>query len=109
MFGPELSNQSLENFRRLNSFMSNKFYDNVHILVQMVFSVCTQMLMLRQPSDDYLMMFNSLCEKAETMDAFTDEQKKRVNMWRSQLIKDDIIPAHNGKPKKNNNNHHHHR
>ncbi|CAH1104850.1 unnamed protein product [Psylliodes chrysocephalus] len=76
--------------------------------IKVMGKVCTQMLMLRQPSDDYLMMFNSLCEKAETMDAFTDEQKKRVNMWRSQLIKDDIIPAHNGKPKKNNNNHHHH-
>ncbi|CAG9854174.1 unnamed protein product [Phyllotreta striolata] len=77
-------------------------------VVKVMGKVCTQMLMLRQPSDEYLMMFNSLCEKAETVDAFTDEQKKRVVMWRNQLIKDDILPAPNCKPKKSSNHHHHH-
>ncbi|CAG9820185.1 unnamed protein product [Phaedon cochleariae] len=53
--------------------------------------VCTQILMLRQPSDDYIMLFTSLCERAETMDAFTDDQKKRLNMWKCQLLEGDPV------------------
>ncbi|KAJ8945428.1 hypothetical protein NQ318_009884 [Aromia moschata] len=57
--------------------------------VKVMGKVCTQLLMLRQPTDDSLMLFTSLCERAETLEAFTDEQKKRLNMWKSQLLKEE--------------------
>ncbi|KAJ8922856.1 hypothetical protein NQ315_007891 [Exocentrus adspersus] len=63
--------------------------------VKVMGKVCTQLLMLRQPSDDYLMSFSSLCEKAESHDAFTEEQKKRLNMWKSQLLKEEPLPIYN--------------
>ncbi|XP_056636982.1 protein Smaug homolog 1 [Diorhabda sublineata] len=75
--------------------------------VKVMGKVCTQMLMLRQPPDDYLLAFHSMCEKADTMDSFTDEQKKKLNMWKCQLIKDDLVlPVHSGKPKKHSNRSH---
>ncbi|XP_028147988.1 protein Smaug homolog 1 [Diabrotica virgifera virgifera] len=80
------------------------------LFVKVMGKVCTQMLMLRQLPDDYLMSFHSLCEKAETLEAFTEEQKRRLHMWKCQLTKDDlVVPVHNGKPKKHTNNHRSHR
>lgn len=53
--------------------------------VKVMGKVCTQLLMLRQPTDEILVLFNSLCEKTETLDCFTMEQKKKLNMWKEQL------------------------
>lgn len=53
--------------------------------VKVMGKVCTQLLMLRQPSDENLVLFNCLCEKAETLECFTTEQKKKLNMWNDQL------------------------
>lgn len=47
--------------------------------------VCTQLLMLRQPSEECLMLFSTLCERAEVSEAFSVEQKRRLTLWRGQL------------------------
>ncbi|XP_066150286.1 protein Smaug homolog 2 [Euwallacea fornicatus] len=54
-------------------------------LVKVMGKVCTQLLMLRQPTDEILVLFNSLCEKADNLNCFTIEQKKKLNMWKEQL------------------------
>nr|XP_023015675.1 protein Smaug homolog 1 [Leptinotarsa decemlineata] len=59
--------------------------------VKVMGKVCTQILMLRQHHDDYLMQFGSLCDRADTLDAFTDEQKRRLNVWKGQLLKEDSV------------------
>lgn len=50
--------------------------------------------MLRQTSDDSVMQFSSLCERAETVDSFTDEQKRRLNVWKSQLLKEESMSVY---------------
>lgn len=59
--------------------------------VKVMGKVCTQLLMLRQPSDDNLVLFNSLCEKAESLECFTLDQKKKLNMWKEQLDVGNVI------------------
>ena len=49
------------------------------------FTVCTQLLMLRQPPEECLSVFSVLCSRTECLDAFSIEQKCRLNLWRSQL------------------------
>ncbi|KAG5865136.1 hypothetical protein JTB14_015065 [Gonioctena quinquepunctata] len=61
--------------------------------VKVMGKVCTQILMLRQPSDDYIMLFGSLCDRADTLDTFTDEQKRRLNVWKGQLLKEEPVPG----------------
>lgn len=51
--------------------------------------------MLRQPSDECLVLFSTLCEKAETSDSFTGEQKRRLTLWRGQLGRGNHIPSYN--------------
>lgn len=41
--------------------------------------------MLRQPSEECLVLFAALCERAENLETFTTEQKRRLNLWRGQL------------------------
>lgn len=48
--------------------------------------------MLRQPSDECLMLFANLCERSEGTEAFTDEQKRKLNMWKGQLSKGNHFP-----------------
>ncbi|KAJ8982698.1 hypothetical protein NQ317_004505 [Molorchus minor] len=71
--------------------------------IKVMGKVCTQLLMLRQPSDDCLMLFYSLCERAETLESFTEEQKKRLNMWKKQLLNEDQIAVYNQRQQKCNN------
>lgn len=66
------------------------------LFLLLIFIVYTQLLMLRQPPNELLMAFSSLCERAETMeDGFTDEQKRKLNMWKNQLLKADSFPVYN--------------
>lgn len=64
--------------------------------------VCTQLLMLRQPSDESLVLFSTLCERAEVSDAFLDEQKRRLSLWRSQLGRGSHAPSYNHRHHNNN-------
>lgn len=47
--------------------------------------------MIRHPPSEYLMHFSSLCERAESTDSFTDDQKRRMNIWKSQLLKEEPV------------------
>lgn len=58
-------------------------------------SVCTQLLMFRQPSDEYVILFSSLCERAESLECFTDDQKRRMKVWNSQLHEEDSVSGFN--------------
>lgn len=69
----------------------------MYIQSDYLFSVCTQLLMLRQPSDECLVLFTTLCERAETLEAFKSEQKRRLNLWRGQLARGNHIPAYNNR------------
>lgn len=60
--------------------------------VKVMGKVCTQLLMLRQPSDECLVLFTTLCERAESLEAFSGEQKRRLSLWRSQLARGNNIP-----------------
>lgn len=53
--------------------------------------------MLRQPSDEALVTFTTLCERAETLEAFSDEQKRRLSMWKGQLAKESQLPVYTQK------------
>lgn len=57
------------------------------------FSVCTQLLMLRQPAEESLNLFSSLCERAETLEAFNVEQQRRLALWRTQLSRGNNAPV----------------
>ncbi|XP_017777747.1 PREDICTED: protein Smaug homolog 1 [Nicrophorus vespilloides] len=70
--------------------------------VKVMGKVCTQLLMLRQPLDECLSLFSTLCERAEVCDSFTTEQKRRLALWRGQLGKG------NGNHNYNGNNHYRH-
>lgn len=49
--------------------------------------------MLRQPSEEALTLFTSLCERAETLEAFNLEQQRRLAVWRTQLSKGNTLPV----------------
>lgn len=63
------------------------------LFVKVMGKVCTQLLVLRHPSDEALVLFTTLCERAETLEAFTSEQKRRLSLWRSQVARGNHIPA----------------
>ncbi|CAH0561325.1 unnamed protein product [Brassicogethes aeneus] len=63
-------------------------------IVRVMGKVCTQLLMLRQPPDECLVLFNSLCERAEIVDTFNEDQKKRLTMWKGQLINGTSMPMY---------------
>lgn len=56
--------------------------------VKVMGKVCTQLLMLRQPPEECLTLFTSLCDRSDNSDAFSQEQKRRLNLWRGQLHKE---------------------
>ncbi|XP_060532112.1 protein Smaug homolog 2 [Cylas formicarius] len=60
--------------------------------VRVMGKVCSQLLMLRQPSDESLVLFNTLCEKADNVDSFTTEQRRKLNMWKEQLDTGNVLP-----------------
>lgn len=66
------------------------------------FLVCTQLLMLRQPSDECLTLFSTLCERAELSDAFSGEQKRRLTLWKGQLGRGNHTPSYNHRQHNNN-------
>ncbi|RZC33399.1 Smaug -like 2, partial [Asbolus verrucosus] len=70
--------------------------------IKVMGKVCTQLLMLRQPSDECLMLFATLCERSDSSEAFTDEQKRRLNMWKVQLSKGNHLPMYTQKVHNNN-------
>lgn len=43
------------------------------------------MVVARQLSDEFIAMFTDICERSEQSDAFTEEQKKRLGLWRGHL------------------------
>lgn len=51
--------------------------------------------MLRQPPEESLTLFSSLCERAETLEAFNVEQQRRLALWRTQLSRGNTasVPA----------------
>lgn len=53
--------------------------------VRVMGKVCTQLLVLRQPPEECVTLFASLCDRSDNSDAFSQEQKRRLNLWRSQL------------------------
>lgn len=59
--------------------------------------------MLRQPADECLVLFTTLCERAEALEAFTSEQKRRLNLWRGQLARGNHIPTYNNRHQIANN------
>ncbi|XP_065159039.1 protein Smaug isoform X1 [Atheta coriaria] len=72
--------------------------------VKVMGKVCTQLLMLRQPSEESLNNFVTLCDRAETNDAFTAEQKRRLTLWRGQVKNS----PQNGTTAQNPNNNYRH-
>lgn len=78
------------------------------LFVKVMGKVCTQLLMLRHPSDEALVLFTTLCERAETLEAFTGDQKRRLNLWRSQLARGSHIPNSYRHPVSNGFHKHHH-
>ncbi|KAF5290559.1 hypothetical protein FQA39_LY14688 [Lamprigera yunnana] len=70
--------------------------------IKVMGKVCTQILVLRQPSDDCIVLFSSLCERAESSEAFTDDQKKRLSLWRGQMSRGNHIPIYNHRHQSNN-------
>lgn len=59
-----------------------------------LFLVCTQLLMRRQSSEECFLLFISLSERVENMDVFNVEQKRRLSMWREQLIHVNHLPSY---------------
>lgn len=55
--------------------------------VKVMGKACTQLLMVRHPPDDCVSQFTWLCDRAETLDAFNGEHKRRLGMWKSQLCR----------------------
>lgn len=58
--------------------------------------------MLRQPSDECLTLFSTLCERAELSDAFSGEQKRRLTLWKGQLGRGNHTPSYNHRHHNNN-------
>lgn len=63
------------------------------LFVKVMGKVCTQLLMLRHPPDEALVLFTTLCERGESLEAFSCEQKRRLTLWRSQIARGSHIPA----------------
>lgn len=66
------------------------------------FTVCTHLLMSRQPSDECLMLFAALCERSDSSEAFTDDQKRKLNLWKEQLSIGNRIPMYTQKLQNSN-------
>ncbi|XP_076250898.1 sterile alpha motif domain containing protein 4 smaug isoform X2 [Rhynchophorus ferrugineus] len=62
--------------------------------VKVMGKVCTQLLTMRHPADENLVMFNSLCEKADDIEGFTIDHKKKLSMWKEQLSASTNIPVY---------------
>ncbi|CAH1993604.1 unnamed protein product [Acanthoscelides obtectus] len=60
--------------------------DLVTQFIKVTGKVCTQLLMLQHRPDDLVSQFTSLCEDAETTDHFSEDQKRRLAMWKDQLL-----------------------
>lgn len=72
--------------------------DLVGQFIKILGKVFTQILILRQPSEEIQSLFSSITERCETCEAFTDEQKHRVKMWQNQLLqslKQNTFNSHN--------------
>ncbi|XP_050303672.1 protein Smaug homolog 1 [Anthonomus grandis grandis] len=65
--------------------------DLCSLFVKVMGKVCTQLLMSRHPTDETLVLFNSLCEKANGLDCFTVDHKKKLAMWKEQLDAQNLI------------------
>lgn len=59
--------------------------------------------MLRQPSEECLVLFAALCERAESLETFTTEQKRRLNLWRGQLSCGSQIKSYHNRQQVTNN------
>lgn len=78
------------------------------LILKVMGKVCSHLLMLRSPSEEALVLFTTLCERAESMEAFSGEQKRRLSLWRSQLARGGHIPASYKHHVNNGFNKHHH-
>ncbi|ENN76387.1 hypothetical protein HUJ04_009134 [Dendroctonus ponderosae] len=75
--------------------------------IKVVGKVCTQLLMLRHPTDEILLLFNTVCEKANALECFTTEQKKKLIMWKEQLdVRNMFKPCHQRTASRNNHSNH---
>ena len=50
--------------------------------------------MRRQPSQECIQMFLCLSDRIEGSEVFTDEQKRRIAMWREQLVQVCHVPTY---------------
>lgn len=75
--------------------------------IKVMGKVCAHLLMLRSPSEEALVLFTTLCERGESMEAFTDEQKRRLGLWRSQLARGSRVPVSYKQHVNNGFNKHH--
>nr|CAH7737201.1 unnamed protein product [Callosobruchus chinensis] len=60
--------------------------DLVTQFIKVTGKVCTQLLMSRHKPEDLVNQFTSLCEDAQLMDDFSQDQKRRLTMWKDQLL-----------------------
>ncbi|GJQ77364.1 putative translation regulator [Trypoxylus dichotomus] len=72
------------------------------LFVKVMGKVCTQLLMRRQTSEECFLLFISLSERVENSDVFNEEQKRRLSMWREQLIHVNHIPSYAHRQQNNN-------
>nr|XP_022918879.1 protein Smaug homolog 2 [Onthophagus taurus] len=75
------------------------------LVVKVFGKVCTQLLMRRQSSEECFHLFTSLSERVENSDVFTDEQKRRMSMWKDQISKINHLANYN-RHSNNYKNHH---
>lgn len=66
--------------------------------------VWSQLLLFRSSPEENILLFNSICERAETMDAFSHDQIKKLMLWRAELSKRDHIPTFIYQRHQNSNN-----
>lgn len=78
------------------------------LFVKVMGKVCTQLLVLRHPPDEALVLFTTLCERAESLEAFSCEQRRRFNLWRTQIARGSHIPASYRHQASNGFHKHHH-
>lgn len=72
------------------------------LFVKVMGKVCTQLLMRRQSSEECFLLFISLSERVENSDVFNEEQKRRLSMWREQIIHVNHIPSYAQRQQNNN-------
>lgn len=70
----------------------------------LLFAVCTQLLMLRVPPDDCIVLFSTICDRVETSEVFADEYKRRLGMWKRQLLRTRQHPLCSPQPMDNHYN-----